>query len=105
MLLARLPALTHLTLVSTGHALVDVETLLAGLPSGQRITHVKLELNKVRQLDVDVARRVGAACASVAESVSVRVRRFASGMDGTDHFVLTAFAELDARGALEIAVW
>ncbi|KAJ7454604.1 hypothetical protein B0H11DRAFT_2069167 [Mycena galericulata] len=106
MLLARLPALTHLTLVSTGKALVDVETLLAGLRSGQRIAHVTFVLNKVGQLDVEVARRVGAACASTAESVSVRVRRVASGMDGTHvaRAVRTAFAELDVRGALKIAV-
>ncbi|KAJ7511454.1 hypothetical protein B0H11DRAFT_872275 [Mycena galericulata] len=105
-LLARLPALTHLTLVSTWRALADVETLLAALPSNQRMEHLRLELNKVRQVDADTARRVGAICAGAAETVSVRVYRFPFDVDGTNvaRVVRTAFAELDARHALEIAV-
>ncbi|KAF8158794.1 hypothetical protein K438DRAFT_1986209 [Mycena galopus ATCC 62051] len=102
--IAHLPALTHLTLVSTAHKLQDAETLLANLPQENRLRSLTLQINKVRQLNESKMRTLGAVCAKLHEScgVNVCVRRFASGADGadTESVVRAAFAELDERGKL-----
>jgi hypothetical protein len=107
-LLAHLPALTHLTLASTGHELADAETLLAGLPPQNRLRSLTLQIKKMRQLKEEQVRPLGAACASLPKecNVVVCVRRFASGSDGVDvrSLVCTAFAELDASGRLQVLV-
>ncbi|KAJ6566763.1 hypothetical protein B0H19DRAFT_1257950 [Mycena capillaripes] len=108
MFLAHLPALSHLTLVSTGHQLEDAETLLAGLPPQNRLRSLTVQIKKMRQLTEVQVRPLGAACANLHEActVTVWVRRFTSVMDVADvpALVRTAFAELDESGRLQVVV-
>ncbi|KAJ6526204.1 hypothetical protein B0H10DRAFT_2450723 [Mycena sp. CBHHK59/15] len=105
-LLAQFPALTHLTIASTGKQLRDVETLLAGLLPANRIASLTIELMKVRQLQADAMRQLGATCASMSCTVVVHVRRTASGADGAGlaSLVRSAFAEVLGRGKLQVTV-
>ncbi|KAJ7728166.1 hypothetical protein DFH07DRAFT_223612 [Mycena maculata] len=107
-LLARLPALTHLTIVSFANELQDVQILLAALPAGRRLAFLKLEIRNVRKLKahMHVLQVIGGTCASAADSVSVHVRRVASGADSAELVVAvrSAFADLDGRGDLQVLV-
>ncbi|KAJ7798986.1 hypothetical protein B0H14DRAFT_2904611 [Mycena olivaceomarginata] len=105
-LLADLAALTHLTLMTPAHHLADAATLLGHLPRENNLRSLTLEIKKVRQLKEGRVRVLGAACAGLHEActVTVRIRRFASGTDGIDgeSLVRAAFAEVDGRGRLSV---
>lgn len=105
-LLADLGALTHLTLMTPAHHLADAATLLGHLPRENNLRSLTLEIKKVRQLKEGRVRVLGAACAGLHEActVTVRIRRFASGADGIDgeSLVRAAFAEVDGRGRLSV---
>ncbi|KAJ7029713.1 hypothetical protein C8F04DRAFT_744449 [Mycena alexandri] len=108
-LLASLPALTDLTLFTTGHEPADVATILAGLSPKSGLRKLTLQVKKVRQLKTEQMRTLGLACVESLPhecAVTVHLRRFASGADGVDQVGLTceAFAELDASGRLRIVV-
>ncbi|KAJ6486306.1 hypothetical protein DFH09DRAFT_1377840 [Mycena vulgaris] len=105
-LLAQFPALTHLAVTSIGSELADAAALLAGLPSTTRLVSLTLAIAKVRALQADALQALAAMCAGAPFRVAVHVRRVASGADGVDAraLVRSAFAELDARGILEVVV-
>ncbi|KAJ7629241.1 hypothetical protein DFH06DRAFT_722779 [Mycena polygramma] len=106
--LAHLPALTHLTIVCTGHELADAETLLGGLSPQHHLESLELQIKKVRKLNEEQMRPIAAACMSLHDAcvVTVWVRRFASSADDTDAgaLVRTVFAELKKGGRLRVVV-
>jgi hypothetical protein len=89
-ILARLPALTHLTIASNGRELGDIESLLAGLPPTKCLNSLTLEIKKARHFEEGALQSLGAACA-------VHVRRVAAGEDPNEmvSLVRVAFADVD----------
>jgi hypothetical protein len=105
MLLAKFPAMTHLTLTSQGTQLEDVETLLASLHSSC-LASLTLGIKMTRAPRGDGLQRIAAICASGSFVVTVRVYRMAPNARKVDMdaVVRTAFAELDGQGRLHVVV-
>ncbi|KAJ7148327.1 hypothetical protein C8R46DRAFT_1359348 [Mycena filopes] len=110
-LLARLPALTKLTLITTAQGAADVVTALAPLPRSSALRALTLQIRKAVPLKPELMRALGVACAESlprACVVTVHLRRFgvAAGLDRIEEEQLTreAFLELEAGGRLRVVV-
>ncbi|KAJ7184823.1 hypothetical protein C8R46DRAFT_1343820 [Mycena filopes] len=110
-LLARLPALTKLTLITTAQGAADVVTALAPLPRSSALLALTLQIRKAVPLKPELMRALGVACAQSlpqACMVTVHLRRFgvAAGLDRIEEEQLTreAFLELEAGGRLRVVV-
>ncbi|KAJ6537699.1 hypothetical protein B0H19DRAFT_1180685, partial [Mycena capillaripes] len=104
-LMARLTALTHLTIGSLGEELQDVETLLDGFPPTNCLVLLRVEImTRPRE---DGLRRLGLVCASMECTVEVNLWRFMNNGLATGNMagiVRTAFVELVSRGRLVVRV-
>ncbi|KAJ7184825.1 hypothetical protein C8R46DRAFT_1300299 [Mycena filopes] len=110
-LLADLPALQELTLITTVHECADVVALLAALPHHSALRALTLQIRRAVPFKPELMRALGVACAEslpLACVVTVHLLRFAVAR-ALDHAqeeqpTREVFAELEAGGRLRVVL-